>query len=530
MPIAKQYYCLLMPRQDASMTNNNEDLILSVRGLSKYYAKVRALSDITLDIRRGEVLALCGENGAGKSTFIKMLTGAETPSSGQIIFDGKTYDTLDPVLSMELGIAAVYQEFSLIPYLSIAENIFYGREILKGKGLLDLKEMYRRAQALFDEMGMDIDVRKRVCDIGVAYQQIVEILKAVSRDPRFIILDEPTAPLTLKETAIFFNIVKKLREKNTTIIFISHRLEEIFQMCDRAAIFMDGRFVTTEDVKDLTMRRLISLMVGREISGEFPEPTKTSDEVVLECKNLCNSHINDVSFKLHKGEIIGFGGLVGAGRTEVARALFGADPLESGQITYKGQNYTPKSPRHALKVGIGLIPEDRKGQGVLLGLVVRENTVFSSLPKYLQYGFVIDGKKERDATLGYIKDLNIKTPHMNQLVKNLSGGNQQKVVLSRILSTECDVLIFDEPTRGIDVGAKQEIYNLMCKLADAGKSIIMISSEMPELIGMSQRIYVMSEGSITAEFKKGEFDQTNILEKASLGRKNRQLHLKFMEQ
>lgn len=266
------------------MTNNNEDLILSVRGLSKYYAKVRALSDITLDIRRGEVLALCGENGAGKSTFIKMLTGAETPSSGQIIFDGKTYDTLDPVLSMELGIAAVYQEFSLIPYLSIAENIFYGREILKGKGLLDLKEMYRRAQALFDEMGMDIDVRKRVCDIGVAYQQIVEILKAVSRDPRFIILDEPTAPLTLKETAIFFNIVKKLREKNTTIIFISHRLEEIFQMCDRAAIFMDGRFVTTEDVKDLTMRRLISLMVGREISGEFPEPTKTSDEVVLECK------------------------------------------------------------------------------------------------------------------------------------------------------------------------------------------------------------------------------------------------------
>lgn len=511
------------------MTNINDDIILSVKGLSKYYAKVKALDNINLDIRRGEILALCGENGAGKSTFIKMLTGAEVPSYGEITYNGKKYKSLDPATSMQLGIAAVYQEFSLIPYLSIAENIFYGREIKKSSGILDLKEMYLRAQKLFNEMGMDIDVRKRICDIGVAYQQIVEILKAVSRKPKFIILDEPTAPLTLKETAIFFNIVKKLKENNTTIVFISHRLEEVFEICDRAAIFMDGHFVACENVKDLTMRKLISLMVGREISADYPKPKNTTNEVILECKNICNDKVHDVSFTLHKGEIIGFGGLVGAGRTEVARAIFGADPLHSGEIYYKGQRYYPKSPRHALKVGIGLIPEDRKSQGVLLGLVVRENTVFSSLPKYLKGGFIIDSKKERNATLGYIKELNIKTPSVDQLVKNLSGGNQQKVVLSRILSTECDILIFDEPTRGIDVGAKQEIYHLMCKLADEGKSIIMISSEMPELIGMSQRIYVMSEGTITAELGPDQFNQELILTKASQGAKNRQMHLKFME-
>ncbi len=495
-----------------------QDNIISVRGLSKYYAKVCALNDITLDIRRGEVLALCGENGAGKSTFIKMLTGAEIPSQGEIIYNGKPVSGLNPQSSMEMGIAAVYQEFSLIPYLSIAENIFYGRELKKGM-FLNLGEMYRKAQELFASMEIDIDVRKRVCDIGVAYKQIVEILKAVARNPKFIILDEPTASLTLKETAIFFNVIRKLRERNTTILFISHRLEEVFELCNRAAIFMDGRHVTVKDVKDLTMKQLISLMVGREISNDYPAPKKTSDEVVLECRHLENTSVHDVSFKLHKGEIIGFGGLVGAGRTELARAIFGADPVTGGEILLHGKRYVPKSPRHALDCGVGLIPEDRKTQGVLLGLTVRENTVFSSLPKYLRFGFVIDSKKEHSETQRYINELRTKTPSMEQLVRNLSGGNQQKVVLARILSTECEVLIFDEPTRGIDVAAKQEIYSLMCRLADEGKSIIMISSEMPELIGMSQRIYVMSGGRITAELSRAEFSQELILEKAALGRK-----------
>lgn len=503
----------------------DSNVVLSVAGLSKYYAKVKALEDITLDIRRGEVLALCGENGAGKSTFIKMLTGAEVPSKGTITFKGVTYHSLDPAKSMELGIAAVYQEFSLIPYLSIAENIFYGREIKFKSGILNLKEMYRRAQALFNDMGMQIDVRKRVCDIGVAYQQLVEILKAVSRNPEFIILDEPTAPLTVKETEIFYNIVRKLKERQTTILFISHRLEEVFALCDRVAVFMDGHFVTVKDIGELTMKSLISHMVGRDISGDYPAPTNTSSEVVLEVKHLTNEKVHDVNFVLHKGEILGFGGLVGAGRTETMRAIFGADPVHEGEILFHGQKYKPSTPRHALRVGIGLIPEDRKAQGVILGLVIRENVVFSSLPRYLRGGLIIDSSKEHSAVSAYIKELSIKTPSMEQLVKNLSGGNQQKVVLARILSTECDILIFDEPTRGIDVGAKQEIYNLMCKLADAGKSIIMISSEMAELIGMSQRLYVMSEGKITAELQKPEFSQELILEKASIGRAHNQLQV-----
>ena len=366
----------------------NNDYILSVRDLSKFYAKVRALSGVNLDIKRGEVLALCGENGAGKSTFIKMLTGAETPSKGEIKFDGKVYKSLDPVSSMSLGISAVYQEFSLIPFLSIAENIFYGREIKYKSGILNLSEMYSRAQKLFNEMGMDIDVRKRVCDIGVAYQQLVEILKAVSRKPKFIILDEPTAPLTLKETAIFLNIVKKLKEQNTTIIFISHRLEEVFQIADRVAVFMDGSFVTCKPVEEFNMKSLIAAMVGREISNDYPFPQNTQNEVVLECKHLNNDKVHDVDFVLHKGEIIGFGGLVGAGRTEVCRAIFGADPLINGEIKFKGKKYTPKSPRYALKKGIGLIPEDRKSQGVLLGLAIREYSL-SSLPKYLRGGLII---------------------------------------------------------------------------------------------------------------------------------------------
>ncbi len=498
--------------------NGSSEIILSARNLTKCYAKVTALSDVSLDIRKGEVLALCGENGAGKSTFIKMITGAEQPTSGTVTFKGEPLTGLSPSAVMNRGISAVYQEFSLIPYLSIAENIFYGREPVR-VGIINHAKMRQKAQALFDEMGMRIDVRKRIIDIGVAYQQMVEILKAVSRNPEFIILDEPTAPLTVNETGIFFNIVRKLRERNVTVLFISHRLEEVFEICDRAAVFMDGRLVTVRDVKDFTRKTLISSMVGREISDDYPQPRKTTGEVVLECEGITNDKVNGASFVLHKGEILGFGSLVGAGRTELARAIFGADPLKGGEIRYKGMRYVPGSPRHALRCGIGLIPEDRKSQGVILGLTLRENVVFSSLPRYLTHGFIIDSRKERSAAERYVAELNIKASSIEQIVKNLSGGNQQKVVLARILSTQCDVLIFDEPTRGIDVGAKQEIYNLMCRLADQGKSIIMISSDMPELIGMSQRICVMSEGRITAEFKRGEFSQEKILEMASTGRR-----------
>ncbi len=489
------------------------DTILKVSGLSKYYAMVKALDNISFDIKRGEIHALCGENGAGKSTFIKLLTGASEPSQGTIEFEGITYNRLTPRQAMNLGITVIYQEFSLIPYLSVWENIFYGREI-QNHGIINIAKMEDEARKLCQNMGVNIDIRTRVCDLGIAYQQIVEILKAVSKKSKFIIMDEPTAPLTLKETKIFFRIIDKLKQNNTTIIFISHRLEEVFEICDRVTVFCDGKYVVTKAVSEINKKQLVSYMVGRELTDDYPVPTCEPGEVLLKVEELTNKHIKDVSFELRRGEILGFGGLVGAGRTELARAIFGADEIRSGRMTLNGKLYSPKSPQHALSAGIGLIPEDRKNQGVILGLSIKDNIVYSSLKDYSKL-FTIIRKKEKICVDKYVESLNIKTPNSDQLVRNLSGGNQQKVVLAKMMATNCDVLIFDEPTRGIDVGAKQEIYELMCGLAETGKSIIMISSEMPELIGMSSRIMVMGSGHIGAELKRSEFSQEKILEVAS---------------
>ena len=490
-----------------------EDIILRVRNISKHYPGVRALDDVSFEVRRGEVHAICGENGAGKSTLIKILTGAIEPTSGSIEFNGKTYERLNPRQAMELGISVIYQEFSLVPYLTVAENIFYGREIKKGV-IRDLKEMDAKAKALCKDMGIELDVNKRVCDLGVAYQQIVEILKAVSRNTEFIIMDEPTAPLTIKETEVFFRIIEKLKKENVTIIFISHRLEEVFELCDRATVFCDGKYIVTKDVKDLNRRQLISYMVGRELSDDYPVPDRKIGETVMEVRNLTNKNVKDVSFEIKKGEILGFGGLVGAGRTELARALYGADPVQKGEIIFKSQQYHPKTPRTGLNMGIGLIPEDRKAQGVVLSRSIRENIVYSILKRITRLSF-INRKKEQQYVDKYIKEMNIKTPSPEQLVQNLSGGNQPKVVLAKAMATECDLLIFDEPTRGIDVGAKQEIYGLMCRLVEAGKSIIMISSEMSELLGMSDRIIVMSNGRIAGELSRDEYSQARVLEMAS---------------
>ena len=490
-----------------------EDTILRVRNISKHYPGVRALDDVSFEVRRGEVHAICGENGAGKSTLIKILTGAIEPTSGGIEFNGKQYSRLTPRQAMELGISVIYQEFSLVPYLTVAENIFYGREIKKGV-IRDIKGMEEKARALCQDMGVDLDVNKRVCDLGVAYQQIVEILKAVSRNTEFIIMDEPTAPLTIKETEVFFRIIEKLKKEHVTIIFISHRLEEVFELCDRATVFCDGKYVVTKDVKDLNRKTLISYMVGRELSDDYPSPDRKIGETIMEVRNLTNKNVKNVSFNIKKGEILGFGGLVGAGRTELARALYGADPIQGGSITFKGAPYHPKNPRTGLNAGIGLIPEDRKAQGVVLSRPIRENIVYSILRRITNLSF-INKKKEQQYVDKYIKEMNIKTPSAEQLVKNLSGGNQQKVVLAKAMATDCDILIFDEPTRGIDVGAKQEIYSLMCRLVEAGKSIIMISSEMPELLGMSDRIIVMSNGRIAGELGREEYSQARVLEMAS---------------
>ena len=490
-----------------------DDVILRVKNICKYYPGVKALENVNFEIRRGETHAICGENGAGKSTFIKILTGAIEPTSGTIEFEGQEYARLTPKQSMDLGISVIYQEFSLIPYLTVTENIFYGREIKRGL-IRDIKAMEMQAKELCKDMGVTIDVRKRVCDLGIAYQQIVEILKAVSRNAEFIIMDEPTAPLTVRETQVFFNIIKRLKEEHVTIIFISHRLEEVFEICDRVSVFCDGRYVVTKDVQDIDKRGLITYMVGRELSDDYPVPQREIGEDILKVRELANKSVKGVSFHLRKGEILGFGGLVGAGRTELVRAIYGADPILSGEIQLKGQPYKPKTPGDALKAGIGLIPEDRKRQGAVLSLPISENVVYSILPKITSMG-VVHSKDEKEYVDRYIGELGIKTPSAEQLVKNLSGGNQQKVVLAKAMATDCDILIFDEPTRGIDVGAKQEIYSLMCQLVEAGKSVIMISSEMPELIGMSDRIYVMSNGEIAGELMPDDYNQTRILEIAS---------------
>ena len=439
-----------------------EDVILKVQDICKYYPGVKALDGVSFEVKRGEVHAICGENGAGKSTFIKILTGAIEPTSGSIVFNGKTFDKLNPKQSMELGISVIYQEFSLVPYLTVAENIFYGREIKKGI-FRDVAAMEEKARELCKEMGVDLDVHKRVCDLGVAYQQIVEILKAVSRNTEFIIMDEPTAPLTIKETEVFFKIIEKLKKEKVTIIFISHRLEEVFELCDRASVFCDGKYIVTKDVTELDKKQLIAYMVGRELSDDYPVPKREIGETILKAEGLTNKRVKNVSFEIKKGEILGFGGLVGAGRTELVRALYGADPIQSGEIIFKGKKYQPKNPRTGLNAGIGLIPEDRKAQGVVLSLPIRENIVYSILKKVSQF-FFVNKKTEKDCVDGYIQDLNIKTPSAEQLVKNLSGGNQQKVVLAKAMATNCEILIFDEPTRGIDVGAKQEIYGLMCTI------------------------------------------------------------------
>lgn len=491
-----------------------QDTILEVKHLSKYYAGVKALDDVSVSFKRGEVHALAGENGAGKSTLIKVLTGAIEPTAGEIILEGVSHSKLDPIWAITNGIAAIYQEFNLIPYLSVAENIYFGKEFTKGL-FVDKKAMNEEVKKHLDEIGIQINPSVKIANIGVAYQQIVEIVKAVSTKSRILIMDEPTAPLTKKETEVLFTIIEKLKANNVTIIFISHRMEEMFQICDRVTVMRDGQYVITKDINDITRKELISYMVGRELGEDYPQRKKPIGDTVMSVKGYCNNKIKDVSFDLHRGEILGFGGLVGAGRTEIMQAIFGADNIQCGEMTLNGKRLKIKNPGSALDAGIGLIPEDRKNQGILLGLSVKENVSFSSL-KQAMIGPFVDRKKDTEIADEYCKKLRIKTPNINQLAKNLSGGNQQKVVLAKMLATQCDVIIFDEPTRGIDVGAKQEIYNLMRQLADdEGKSIIMVSSEMPELIGMSDRIIVMRFGRIVGELPKSEFSQESILEHAS---------------
>lgn len=491
----------------------NDNIILSLNKITKSYPGVLALDNVSMDFRQGEVHALLGENGAGKSTLIKVISGAIEPDSGTISIKGKTFSKITPHLSKAQGIEVIYQEFNLIPALSSAENIFLGEPLRKGV-LADKKAMSQKAAELFKSFNIDINPDIPVRNLSTAYQQIVEIARAVSKNASILIMDEPSAPLTTSEVGILFDIIRKLREKGVTIIYISHRMEEVFEISDRVTVMRDGKYITTKFTQETERKELISLMVGRELTETYPARTKEPGPTVLEVKKLCGNGIKDISFSVRKGEILGLAGLVGSGRTELVRTVFGAEPAESGEILLEGKSVRIKSPKDAIKMGIGLIPEDRKRQGVFLELDVKTNISLAAIKDLCKFSLV-DKRAENMLTSDYKEQLKIKTPGLKQKVKNLSGGNQQKVVLAKWLATKTKILIFDEPSRGIDVGAKQEIYNLMRGLTDNGMTIIMISSDMEELLGMSDRIIVLCEGKVAGEVSKSEFSQNYILELAS---------------
>lgn len=491
--------------------------LLEMNDVSKRFLGVHALKGVHFDLRCGEVHALVGENGAGKSTLMKVLTGIHQPDSGEIFFEGKPYAVKNIGEAQNLGISMIHQELNMMNDLTVAQNVFIGRELKKGPWLDDAG-MVRETQKIFDRIGIKIDPKTKLGRLTVGKQQMVEIAKAVSRDCKLLILDEPTAALTQTEIEDLFRIMGDLKAKGIGMVYISHRMDEISRISDRITVMRDGEYVGTVDTVSVTKDDIINMMIGRVVyedpktHSEVPEDAET----VLEVKNLSSGNLfKDVSFKLRKGEILGFSGLMGAGRTEVARAIFGADPRDGGEIFVNGRRVNIKTPEDAVKLGIGYLSEDRKRYGLLLDKSVAENTALASIDKYTKGGIINDRQIKAEAREENAK-LRTKTPSMEQLLKNLSGGNQQKVIIARWLIKNSDILIFDEPTRGIDVGAKSEIYTLMNQLAKQGKSIIMISSELVEILRMSDRILVMCEGRKTGELDISEANQENIMQLATL--------------
>lgn len=489
-----------------------KDLLL-LKDITKTYPGVIALNNVSLNVREGEVHALIGENGAGKSTLIKVITGAIEPDFGTIQFEDEAYEHMTPAISKKLGIEAIYQEFNLAPSLSVAENIFIGAKVNKGF-VVDFKKLYKEAEAVLDHFHVNINPKAKVKELSVAYMQLVEIAKAVAREAKLLIMDEPTAPLTDDEVKNLFDLIGELKKRGVSIIYISHRLDELFQVSDRVTVMRDGEVIVTKDTQEMSKQELIYHMVGRELKETYPSRVPKYGETILEVKNISGNGVEPISFSLRKGEILGFAGLVGAGRTELARLIFGADPKDGGEIWIGGELVNIRRPKDAVKAGIGLVVEDRKAQGVLLKLPISTNITISIIEKLSKLG-VIQRKQEQDCVDEYKDALHIKTPSVLQLVGNLSGGNQQKVALSKWLASKSKVLIFDEPTHGIDVGAKQEIYQLIHQLADAGLGIIIISSEMEEILGMSDRLMILAEGKLTGRLEKSDFSQTTVLKYAS---------------
>ncbi len=487
------------------------ETILTVRNIIKTYPGVVALNDVSVAFEKGEIHAMLGENGAGKSTLIKVISGAIEPDQGVIAFGAREYHKLNPAISRENGVAVIYQEFSLVESMSVAQNVFLGEE----QGfLVSHKALKLRAGKVFEAMHVDIDPSAQVRKLSPAKKQLVEIAKAVSQNAKILVMDEPSAPLSASEVETMFGIIGKLKDQGVTIIYISHRIEELFRISDRVTVMRDGRYVDTLITKKTNRKELINLMVGRELKEYYPQRTIIPSDVVLEVKQISGLGDKDISFSVRKGEILGVAGLVGSGRTELANIIYGAMPKESGETWVEGIKRDIQSPDKAIEYGIGLIPEDRKHHGCILNASVQFNIALSTFNKNAKF-FVVDAKGHKETARYYLEKFNIRTPSLDQRVTNLSGGNQQKVVLAKTLAANTNILIFDEPTRGIDVGSKQEIYNLMVELVNQGKTIIMISSEMEELLGISDRLIVLSEGKFMGEVPKEKFDQRYVIELAS---------------
>ena len=486
--------------------------LLTMKHIKKSFSGVAALKNAELELNKGEVVALMGENGAGKSTLMKILTGIYSKDEGTVTFEGKEVEYKSVSESEEAGIAIVHQELNMMNDLTVAQNLFIGKERKKGFFIDDAK-MAQDAKELFKKLNVDINPNVKIGSLTVGKQQMVEIAKAISTNAKVIVFDEPTAALTDSEIEELFKVINDLKAKGTGIIYISHRMDEINVISDKVIVMRDGEYVGTLVTKECTKDDIIKMMVGRTV---FMDPKTKSDvgadaEVVLKCENLNRGkHVKDVSFELRKGEILGFSGLMGAGRTEVARLIFGADPMDSGKIFIHGREVSIKSTKDAVNAGIGYLSEDRKRFGLLVDKSVEENTTLSSLEKFTK-GLFVDGGKEKTVSEKYVQELKTKTPNVKQIIKKLSGGNQQKVVIAKWLVKDSEILIFDEPTRGIDVGAKSEIYDLMERLVKEGKSIIMISSELPEVLRMSDRVIVMCEGRITGCLDISEASQEGIM-------------------
>lgn len=489
-------------------------MLLEMRHISKSFPGVRALNDVSFDVRQGEVHALVGENGAGKSTLMKILSGVYQADAGEVIFQGRPVRFTSPRQAQMAGIATIYQELNQVPYLSISENIFLGTEISR-RGVLSLGEMHRQARDLLTRLHLDIDPRTQLGKLGVGQQQMVEVAKALHQNASLIIMDEPTSSLSIREITDLFGIVRELKAQGVSVIYISHHLEETFEVSDRITVLRDGQLVTTQPTGDLNVDKLIRLMVGRDLSEQFPKEQYPRGEEVLRVEGLNQeSRLFDIGFSAYAGEVLGIAGLVGAGRTELARAIFGADPIDSGRFFVRGRPVRIRNPRDAVDNGIGLLTEDRKRQGLFLLMSVRDNVVMAVLDK-LTRGLSTNRRKEGEITQRFIEQIAIKASSQDQLAMNLSGGTQQKVVLSKWLATKPQVLIFDEPTRGIDVGAKVEIYKMINELARQGVAILMISSELPEILGMSDRIMVIGGGRIRGFLDRAEATEEKIMELAT---------------